>query len=71
VLGVPVAFTVKFVALVAVPVDVVTVIGPVLEPACILAVMVVKFTGVKTDATPLNFTAETLLKLVPVIVTVV
>jgi len=61
--------TVKFVALVAVPPGVVTVIGPLLEPDCTLAVMLVELTSVKIAAVPLNFTLEAVLKFVPVMVT--
>jgi len=63
--------TVKFIALVAAPPGVVTLMGPLLEPACTLAVMVVAFTGVKTEEVPLNFTVDTLTKLLPVMVTTV
>jgi len=64
--------TVKFVALVAVPLGVVTVIGPLVVPDCTLALMVVAFTRVKVEAAvPLNCTADTLVKLVPVMVTTV
>ena len=51
--------TVKFVALVAVPPGVVTLIGPVVVPDCTLAEMVVAFTSVNVEAAvPLNCTAD-------------
>ena len=63
--------TVKFVALFAVPPGVVTVIGPVVAPAGEFAVIcVVEFT-VNAALVPLNATADTELKFVPVITTVV
>jgi len=50
---------VKFVALVAVPPGVVTLIGPLVLPDCTLALMVVAFTSVKVEAAvPLNCTAD-------------
>lgn len=63
---------VKFVALVAVPLGVVTVTGPDVTPeAGKTASIVVAFTTVKDEAfTPLNCTAVAPVKLVPVIVTV-
>jgi len=63
--------TVKLVALVTVPFSVVTLIGPLVEPDCTFAVMVVLFTRMKIDAVPLNFTDDTLTKFVPVMVTTV
>lgn len=63
--------TVKFVVLVAVPLDIVTVSGPLLAPAGTLAVIVVLFTQIKIAAVPLNFTEDGELKLAPVMVTTV
>ena len=64
--------TVKLVGLLAMPPGVVTEIEPVGVPVFTLAVMLVGFTRVKVDAAvPLNFTADALLKLVPVMVTTV
>jgi len=48
--------TVKFIELVAVPYGVITVIGPLVVPACTIAVMVFRLTQLKIDAVPLNFT---------------
>ena len=68
VVAVPV--TVKLVALVPVPVGVVTEIGPVVAPAGTVALMCVLLVTVNVVAeTPLNFTAVAPVKLVPVIVT--
>jgi len=62
---------VKFDALIAVPPGVITVIFPVDAPAGTVAVMVVGFTTLKlVAATPLNCTAEALVRYVPVSVTV-
>jgi hypothetical protein len=61
--------TVKLLALVAMPPAVVTLIGPVVALAGTVAVICVLESTWKTDATPLNFTAETPVKAVPVIVT--
>lgn len=61
----------KFPVLVAVPLGVVTVIGPLLAPAGTLAVIVVLFTQMKIAAEPLNFTDDGELKLAPVMVTTV
>jgi len=62
--------TVKFFALLAVPPGVVTLIGPLVVPALTFALMLVLFTSVNVDAaTPLNFTAEVLEKLLPLMLT--
>jgi len=64
--------TVKLAALLQVPPGVITLIGPLVVPAFTLALMLVLLTRVKVDAaTPLNFTAEALLKLLPLMLTVV
>jgi len=63
--------TVKFVALVAVPPGVITLIGPLVVPDCTLAVIMLLDTRLKIAAVPLNFTTEALLKLLPVSVTTV
>src|SRR5437870_5377430 len=68
------AVTVKFVALVAVPPRVVTVIGPVVAPPGTSAVRLVVEAAVTVAGTPLNltwFSLATGSKLAPVIVTVV
>src|SRR5437899_7360154 len=68
------AVTVKFVALVAVPPLVVTVIGPAVAPPGTGAVRLVADAAVTVARTPLNFTSFLLAtgsKFVPVIVTVV
>ena len=61
--------TVKFVALVAVPPGVVTLILPVVPPDGTVAVIFVDELTVKDDKTLLNVTLLTLTKLVPLIVT--
>jgi hypothetical protein len=63
--------TVKFVALVAVPPRVVTVILPVVAAAGTVAVILVGELRVKVAATPLNLTEDVLLKVVPLMVTLV
>src|SRR5438309_10722150 len=64
-------FTVNALALVAVPADVVTRIGPVVAPLGTVAVITVSEVTVKLAAlTPLNVTAVAPVKAVPVIVTV-
>jgi hypothetical protein len=64
--------TVKLVALVAEPPEVVTLIGPVVAPAGTVVVIDVSDTTLKTEAlTPLNLTAVAPVKFVPVIVTLV
>src|SRR2546426_12302361 len=63
--------TVKLLALIAVPPDVVTLIGPVVAPlGRVVAIEVNEFT-VKLAATPLMVTDVTPVKFVPVIVTLV
>jgi hypothetical protein len=73
IVGAPPAVTVKLVTLVAVPSASVTAIGPVVEPAAIVAVTCVsEFTVNDAAAVPLNVTAVTALasmNAVPVIVT--
>src|SRR5207247_4858937 len=63
--------TVKLPALLAVPSAVVTLIGPVVEPVGTVAVIVVAEFTVKLALAPLNSTALALVKLVPLIVTLV
>ena len=62
-------FTVKFVALLAVPDGVVTEIGPVVAPAGSVAVICVSLFTVKLAASPLKLTAVAPLNQFPVIVT--
>ena len=61
--------TVKLAALVAVPISVVTVTGPVVAPAGTVVVTVPELLTVKVAATPLNETAVAPVKFAPVIVT--
>ena len=61
----------KFVALVAVPPGVVTVILPVVAPEGTVAVILVEVLTVNVAATPLNLTEEASLKVLPLIVTLV
>ncbi len=63
--------TVKLVALFPVPQLLVTLISPVVAPAGTVAVIWVAFTTVNEALVPLNFTALTPTKFVPLIVTVV
>src|SRR2546427_13290492 len=63
--------TVKLLALLAVPAEVVTLIGPVVAPAGTLAVIVVAEPTVKLALVPLNSTAVAVVKFVPLIVTLV
>src|SRR5689334_8432083 len=63
--------TVKFVLLIPVPAAVVTLMGPVTDPAGTFAVIDVSETNVKLALVPLNFTAVAPVKLEPVIVTLV
>src|SRR5207247_2499415 len=63
--------TVKLAALLAVPAEVVTLIGPVVEPVGTVAVIVVAEATVKLALAPLNSTALAPVKLVPLIVTLV
>src|SRR5256885_3254602 len=63
--------TVKLLALLAVPAEVVTLIGPVVAPAGTAAVMVVAEPTVKVAFVPLNSTAVAPVKLVPLMVTLV
>src|SRR3989442_1705909 len=65
------AVTVKLLALVAVPAEVVTRIGPVVAPLGTLAVIWVFEFTVKVAVVPLKVTAVAPVKLVPLIVTVV
>ena len=65
------AITVKFVALVAVPDEVVTAIGPVVTPAGAVVVICVGEFTVNDELAPLNATLVVLEKFVPVIVTTV
>ena len=63
--------TVKLAALLAVPAEVVTLIGPLVAPAGTVAVIVVAEATVKLALAPLNSTAVAPVKLVPLIVTLV
>src|SRR5205814_2829266 len=63
--------TVKLAALVAVPSEVVTLIGPLVGPAGTVAVIAVAEFTVKLALVPLNSTAEAPVKLVPLMVTLV
>src|SRR6266480_1578688 len=63
--------TVKLAALLAVPSEVVTLIGPLVAPAGTVAVIAVAEPTVKLALVPLNSTAVAPLKLVPLIVTLV
>src|SRR5213595_2179662 len=63
--------TVKLAALLAVPSEVVTLIGPLVAPAGTVAVIAVAEPTVKLALVPLNSTAEAPVKLVPLMVTVV
>jgi len=63
--------TVKFVALVAVPLGVVTVIGPVVAPVGTFVTICVAVFDVIVAVTPLNFTEVAPVRFVPVMVTVV
>jgi hypothetical protein len=65
------AVTVKLLALVAVPSDVVTIIGPVVAPLGTVAVIDVDELTVKLALTPLKATAMVAVKFVPLIVTLV
>jgi hypothetical protein len=68
IVGAPVAVTVKFVELVAVPLGVVTEIGPVVAPEGTVAVIRVAFCTAKVVAeTPLKRTAVAPVKFVPLI----
>jgi hypothetical protein len=62
--------TVKLPALLAVPAGLVTLIGPLVAPVGTVAVIVVAEFAVKLALVPLNRTAEALVKLVPLMVTV-
>jgi hypothetical protein len=64
-----VVVTVKFVALIAVPLAVFTVIGPVVAPVGTLATICVAVFDVIVAITPLNFTQVAPVRLVPLIVT--
>ena len=68
-LAVKVAFTLKLVALVAVPADVVTVMRPVVAPVGTVARIEVSEFTVKLAPTPLNATAVAPERFVPVMVT--
>jgi hypothetical protein len=68
-LAVKVAFTLKLVALVAVPAGVVTLIGPVVAPAGTVARSELSETTVKLAPTALKVTAVAPVKFVPLIVT--
>src|SRR5438046_2660309 len=61
--------TVKLAALLAVPSEVVTLIGPLVAPAGTVAVIAVAEFTVKLALVPLNSTAEAPVKLVPLMVT--
>src|SRR5436190_2076180 len=61
--------TVKLAALLAVPSEVVTLIGPLVAPAGTVAVIAVAEPTVKLELVPLNSTALAPVKLVPLIVT--
>src|SRR5256712_4387866 len=63
--------TVKLPALLAVPAEVVTLIGPLVAPAGTVAVIVVAEPTVKLALVPLNSTALAPVKLVPLIETLV
>src|SRR6267378_3016028 len=63
--------TVKLLALLAVPAEVVTLIGPVVAPDGTVAVIVVAEFTVKLALVPLNRAAEAPVKFVPLIVTLV
>jgi hypothetical protein len=63
--------TVKLLALLAVPAEVVTLIGPVIAPAGTVAVIAVAEFTVKLALVPLNITAVAPVKFVPLIVTLV
>src|SRR2546427_569295 len=63
--------TVKLLALLAVPAEVVTLIGPLEAPAGTVAVIAVAEFTVKLALVPLNSTAEAPVKSVPLIVTLV
>ena len=63
--------TVKLVALEAVPPGVATVIFPVVAPAGTVAVILVAVLSVNVAATPLKVTAEALLKVLPLMTTLV
>src|SRR5439155_16576584 len=63
--------TVKLPALLAVPPEVVTLIGPLVAPAGTVAVIAVAGLTVKLALVPLNRTALASVKLVPLIVTLV
>src|SRR5438094_7806091 len=63
--------TVKLAALLAVPSEVVTLIGPLVAPAGTVAVIAVAEPTVKLALVPLNSTALAPVKLVPLIVTLV
>jgi len=67
----PLVVTVKLDEEVAVPLGVVTLIGPVVAPEGTVAVMLVLLPTVKLADVPLNLTAVAPVKLVPVIVTLV
>jgi hypothetical protein len=62
--------TVKLLALLAVPAGLMTLIGPLVAPVGTVAVIVVAEFAVKLALVPLNRTAEALVKLVPLMVTV-
>jgi hypothetical protein len=63
--------TVKLLALLAVPAEVMTLIGPLVAPAGTVAVIVLAEFTVKLALVPLNRTAVAPVKLVPLIVTLV
>jgi hypothetical protein len=63
--------TVKLLALLAVPAEVVTLIGPVIAPAGTVAVIAVAEFTVKPALVPLNRTAVAPVKFVPLMVTLV
>jgi hypothetical protein len=63
--------TVKLLALLAVPAGLVTLIGPLAAPAGTVAVIVLAEFTLKPALVPLNSTAVAVLKLVPLIVTLV
>src|SRR5437879_11659594 len=63
--------TMKLLPLVAVPPDVVTLMGPVVAPAGTVACITVAEFTVKLALTPLNRTAVAVVKLVPLMVTLV
>lgn len=65
------AFTVKLVALIPVPLEVVTLIGPLVAPVGTVVTICVAVLEVIVAVTPLNFTEVAPERFVPVIVTVV